>query len=70
MKQTKTILVVGANGGVGGETCVALLRHGWRVRALARRPGSVEGIEWIQGDAMVATSSARARRTAGFRRGW
>ena len=60
MKRTKTVLVVGANGGVGGEACVALLRHGWRVRALARRPGSVEGIEWVQGDAMVVADVARA----------
>ena len=60
MKRTKTVLVVGANGGVGGETCMALLRHGWHVRALARQPGSLEGIEWVQGDAMVAADVLRA----------
>lgn len=60
MKQ-KTVLVVGANGGIGGETCSALLRHGWTVRALARRPGSArQGVEWFQGDAMVAEDVARA----------
>lgn len=69
MKQAKTVLVVGANGGIGSETCMALLRHGWRVRALARKPGvaansgtggETEGMEWVQGDAMVATDVARA----------
>ena len=29
-------LVLGANGGVGGETAAALVRHGWTVRALVR----------------------------------
>ncbi|WNL47769.1 NAD(P)H-binding protein [Dyella sp. BiH032] len=61
MKQTKRVLVVGANGGVGGETCRALLRHGWTVRALARKPGgALQGVEWFQGDAMVADDVARA----------
>lgn len=50
---TKTALVLGATGGVGGETARALLRHGWRVRALARRmPADQEGIDWRQGDAL------------------
>jgi NAD(P)-dependent dehydrogenase (short-subunit alcohol dehydrogenase family) len=31
-------LVLGATGGVGGETAAALARHGWTVRALARDP--------------------------------
>ena len=60
MKQAKTVLVVGANGGVGGETCRALLRHGWTVRALARSPGNLDGVEWFHGDAMVAAEVARA----------
>jgi nucleoside-diphosphate-sugar epimerase len=56
----KTALVLGATGGVGGETAAALLRHGWTVKALARdpraaaagwrRPGSAP--LWIMGDAM------------------
>ena len=29
-------LVFGATGGIGGETAIALLRHGWHVKALAR----------------------------------
>jgi uncharacterized protein YbjT (DUF2867 family) len=31
-------LVIGATGGVGGEVAKALIAHGWRVRALVRRP--------------------------------
>lgn len=61
MRQAKTVLVVGANGGIGGEACRALLRHGWTVRALARKPGgALEGVEWFRGDAMVAEDVARA----------
>jgi nucleoside-diphosphate-sugar epimerase len=50
----KTALVLGATGGVGGETARALVRHGWKVRGLVRnvRPGLDAGIEWIEGDAM------------------
>ncbi|MBO9714394.1 NAD-dependent epimerase/dehydratase family protein [Sphingomonas sp.] len=50
---SRTILVLGATGGVGGETARALLRHGWRVKALARTvPAERGGIEWHQGDAL------------------
>lgn len=56
MKTSKTILVLGATGGIGGEVAEAALRRGWVVRALnrhARRMGSDRrGMEWIQGDAM------------------
>ena len=51
-------LVLGANGGIGGEVTRALLRHGWRVRALTRRmPSAVQQraqpqIEWEYGDAL------------------
>jgi nucleoside-diphosphate-sugar epimerase len=48
----KTALIVGAAGGVGGETVRALIRHGWTVRGLARRPQSGEGVDWRTGDAM------------------
>ena len=62
----KTVLVLGATGGVGGETARALLRHGWTVRGLARhvleRPG-VE-IEWTQGDAMDRDAVVRAAEGA------
>ncbi len=59
--QTRTALVIGATGGVGGEAASALVRHGWTVRALTRRAQSARaGIEWIVGDAMVADDVARA----------
>ena len=49
---SKTALILGATGGVGGETARAMLRHGWRVRGLTRTPRAGNGIEWITGDAM------------------
>ncbi len=56
---TKTVLVLGATGGVGGAVAEAMARNGWRVRALHRDPeaarrraGALDGIEWIAGDAM------------------
>ena len=56
MKASKTVLVLGATGGIGGEVAKAALRRGWVVRALSRhaqRAGSDrQGMEWIQGDAM------------------
>ena len=43
-----------ANGGIGQETCAALLRHGWRVRALVRKAPQAgpSTIDWRIGDAM------------------
>ncbi|NYT41217.1 NAD(P)H-binding protein [Sphingomonas sp. R-74633] len=48
-------LVLGASGGVGGETARALLARGWQVRGLVReiRPGLDPDISWHEGDAMV-----------------
>ena len=51
---SRTALVLGANGGVGGETAAALVRHGWTVRALVRdlaKAGRGD-IQYVQGDAM------------------
>ncbi|MBB6255023.1 NAD-dependent epimerase/dehydratase family protein [Nitrospirillum iridis] len=51
----KTVLVIGAKGGVGGTAAAALLRAGWTVKALARGQGTrpdLAGTQWIQGDAM------------------
>lgn len=52
-------LVIGATGGVGGETARALIAHGWRVRGLSRRPEAAQreaawvgAIDWVGGDAM------------------
>lgn len=47
-------LVLGANGGVGGETAAALVRHGWTVRALVRDLGKAArpDLQYVQGDVM------------------
>ncbi|WP_333679452.1 NAD-dependent epimerase/dehydratase family protein [Dyella sp.] len=53
MHTSRTALVIGGNGGIGREACLALQRHGWQVRALVRHvPAACDGIEWIRGDAM------------------
>lgn len=55
----RTVLVLGATGGVGGETTQALLTQGWTVRALTRDPerarrsfAHLAGVEWLRGDAL------------------
>lgn len=57
----KTALVLGATGGVGGETARALLARGWRVRGLTRclrETGAA--IDWVEGDALDANAVRRA----------
>lgn len=53
---TRTALVLGATGGVGGETAVALARHGWTIRALTRNPEVARARtperNWVAGDAL------------------
>jgi nucleoside-diphosphate-sugar epimerase len=56
---SKTALVIGITGSFGGHTAQALLKRGWRIRALARNPelaaqkaGMRTPIEWVKGDAM------------------
>ena len=57
----KTVLVLGATGGVGGETARALKAHEWKVRGLARRPiAGADGLEWVVGDALDAGAVRRA----------
>jgi nucleoside-diphosphate-sugar epimerase len=63
--------VLGATGGVGGETAAGLLRHGWQVKALARDRAKAAahrsvpaGIEWVQGDALDRDSVMAAARGA------
>lgn len=61
-------LVLGATGGIGGAVAERLLAEGYRIRALHRDPGSIEGrkaaFDWVQGDAMragdVTTAAAGA----------
>ena len=64
---TKTALVIGATGGIGGEMAKALVKRGWRVKALNRKPqeaalnhSRLGPIEWVEGDAMNAADVARA----------
>ncbi len=67
MAKANKALVLGATGGIGGETAAALLRHGWELVALARNVrGEVLGADplaaatWIKGDAMNAQDVRRA----------
>jgi nucleoside-diphosphate-sugar epimerase len=53
----KTVLILGATGGVGGALTAVLLARGWAIKALTRDPvrasaGSDPAIRWIPGDAM------------------
>ena len=67
MSDGKLALVIGAAGGVGFETARALLRHGWRVRAMVRdvaRAPRLNGAVWVQGDAMCAEDVMTATRGA------
>lgn len=62
---SRTALVLGATGGIGGEVVSALQRRGWRIRALHRDPAaarqrSVPDLDWVSGDAMDADSVAAA----------
>ena len=61
----KIALVIGAAGGIGGETAAALVRHGWSVRGLARRPlPAAAGVAWIKGDALNAADVLSAAQGA------
>jgi len=71
MANQRTALIIGATGGIGGEVAAALLRRGWRVRGLARRPDeaarrrpALSAIEWVKGDAMVAADVVAAAQGA------
>lgn len=72
-KNTKTALVLGATGGVGGAVAQALLAHGWAVRGMVRDAdkaaaearGPAARIEWVGGDAMVQGDVVRAAQGAG-----
>lgn len=71
---TRTALIVGATGGFGGQTALALIAHGWHVRGLSRNPQKAAAanadlaVEWIRGDAMhEADVVAAAAPTEGAR---
>ena len=70
MTKERIALVLGATGGVGGETAAALLARGWRVRALHRDPeegrkrSGLGAAEWVRGDSMRAEDVVQAARGA------
>lgn len=67
----RTALIIGPNGTFGAHAMVALLRHGWTVKAMARDPeaaarraGANMPVDWIRGDAMNKADVIAAARGA------
>ncbi|KRB92576.1 NAD-dependent epimerase/dehydratase family protein [Duganella sp. Root198D2] len=62
--EAKSVLVLGPSGGIGGEMLRQLVAQGWRVRALKRGLGTAsrlaDGVEWVEGDALIAHDVRRA----------
>lgn len=68
-QSSRIALVLGAQGGVGGETAAALARHGWTIRALVRDPAKApQRPDWsyVVGDAMDRDTIVQAARGAGL----
>ena len=71
MTLTRTALVIGATGNIGGAVASALIAAGWHVRALSRDPRKaaqaaawLAPVEWVAGDAMRADDVIAAARGA------
>jgi len=65
MKSGRIALVLGATGGIGGETALALSRHGWKIRALSRAGRAAvnsQGWDWVKGDALDRDSIIAAAK--------
>ncbi|MBS0454251.1 MAG: NAD(P)H-binding protein [Proteobacteria bacterium] len=66
MSNNKTVLVLGATGGIGGEVTRQLAGAGWEVRALHRDANPAgeyrQGTSWVRGDAMNPGDVAAAAR--------
>lgn len=64
----KTVLVLGATGGIGGAVARRLMQRGWYVRALnrdaAKAARRTPEFEWVQGDAMEAADIRAAAKGA------
>jgi uncharacterized protein YbjT (DUF2867 family) len=63
MKSGSSALVLGATGGIGGETALALSRHCWKIRALSRAGRNAvdsQGWDWVRGDALDRDSIVAA----------
>ncbi len=69
-QDSKTALIIGVTGSLGREVAAALLRGGWSVRGLARRPQEgrrppgFPSLDWIPGDAMAAADVMAAAKDA------
>ncbi len=66
---SKTLLIIGATGGIGSEIAQAFARGGWTVRALARKPKEAAKkfshlgmAEWQKGDALKSKDVMKAAR--------
>src|SRR5215472_5948501 len=58
-KSSRTALVLGAMGGIGTETALALSRHGWQIRAFSRTTSprsDSPGWQSVKGDALDRAS--------------
>jgi len=61
-------VVLGATGGIGGETALALSRHGWKIRAFSRTTSpSSDSAAWEWGKVMPLTEPACLRRPRAHR---
>jgi dihydroflavonol-4-reductase len=65
MRDTQTVLILGATGYIGGAVARAAVERGWRVRGLRRRSNATGSagdlpIEWYQGDLDLPESLAPA----------
>lgn len=63
-ESSRIALVLGATGGIGGETALALSRRGWKIRAFSRTAKSADSSEWewVKGDALERASVEAAAR--------
>lgn len=56
LEKARTVLVLGATGGIGGAVARGLRQRGWKVRALnrdiTRAAQNAPHFEWVEGDAM------------------
>ncbi len=72
MAMNRTVLVIGATGGIGGEMARVLAARGWTVRGLARDVAVARArwqgpaIEWAEGDAMNAADVTAAAKGVAF----